>query len=127
MRISRRQYLVTALNAAAFVLSPPAFAAQDKHFAKWVAAFKPRALSRGISEKTYDRVMNAVTPDTSVYALQKAQPEFTEEMWQYINRRCSEWRVTKGKERAKEYASLLARIERDYGVDRYGPHFDRDR
>jgi len=63
--------------------------------------------------------MNAVKPDTSVYALDKAQPEFTEQMWQYINRRCSEWRVTTGKERAKEYAGLLSRVERDYGVDRY--------
>ena len=40
-------------------------------------------------------------------------------MWQYINRRCSDWRVTTGKVRAKEYADLLARIEKDYGVDRY--------
>ncbi len=48
-----------------------------------------------------------------------AQPEFTEQVWQYINRRCSDWRVITGKERAKEYAGLLARIEKDYGVDRY--------
>ena len=29
------------------------------------------------------------------------------------------WRVMTGKERAKEYAGLLSRIEKDYGVDRY--------
>src|ERR1700674_954898 len=63
--------------------------------------------------------MSAVTPDTSVYELQRAQPEFTEQMWQYINRRCSDWRVITGKERAQEYAGLLARLEKDYGVDRY--------
>ena len=63
--------------------------------------------------------MGAVTPDTSVYAENSAQPEFTELMWQYINRRCSGWRVMTGKERAKEYAGLLSRIEKDYGVDRY--------
>ena len=40
-------------------------------------------------------------------------------MWQYINRRCSDWRVITGKERAKEYAGLLGRLEKDYGVDRY--------
>ena len=49
----------------------------------------------------------------------RAQPEFTEQVWQYINRRCSDWRVITGKERAREYAGLLARIEKDYGVDRY--------
>ena len=63
--------------------------------------------------------MNSLTPDTSVFAQYRAQPEFTEQIWQYINRRCSDWRVITGKERAKEYAGLLARLEKDYGVDRY--------
>jgi lytic murein transglycosylase len=94
-----------------------AFAASG--FAGWVESFRPRALKRGISEKTYDRVMVGLKPDTSVYALYSAQPEFTEQMWQYINRRCSEWRVITGKDRAKEYAPLLTRLEHDYGVDRY--------
>src|SRR6185437_5110136 len=74
---------------------------------------------RGISELTLVRVMSGVTPDMSVLAQFESQPEFTELLWQYINRRCSDWRVIKGKERAKEYALLLARIEKDYGVDRY--------
>jgi peptidoglycan lytic transglycosylase B len=94
-------------------------AAQSPAFAQWAAGFRARALKRGISEQTYDRVMGAVTPDTSVYAQFNSQPEFTELMWQYINRRCSDWRVITGKERAKEYGSLLARVEKDYGVDRY--------
>jgi lytic murein transglycosylase len=94
-------------------------AAQTPAFTRWVANFRPRAVARGISEQTFDRVMGELTPDTSVLAQLDAQPEFTELMWQYINRRCSAWRVTTGKERAKEYANLLARIEKDYGVDRY--------
>jgi membrane-bound lytic murein transglycosylase B len=119
--INRRHILATALNAASFAFAGGVFArsAAPENFARWVAQFRPRALSRGISEKTYDRVMNAVTPDTSVYALDKAQPEFTEQMWQYINRRCSEWRVNTGKDRAREHADLLKRLERDYGVDRH--------
>jgi len=109
-----------ALGAAAsFAFTGPSPAAQSPAFARWVAGFRARATARGISEATYTRVMEAVTPDTSVYELQRAQPEFTEQIWQYINRRCSEWRVITGKERAKEYAGLLARIEKDYGVDRY--------
>ena len=83
---------------------------------QWVADFRP-ALSRGVAED-YDRVM-AVTPDTSVYALDRAQPEFREELWQYLNRRISDWRVIAGKEHAKEVAPLLDRVEKDYGVDRY--------
>jgi lytic murein transglycosylase len=121
MPLSRRRWLTGALALAANGAWPLAAHAQSSSlsFPQWVAAFRPRAEQRGVSEKTYTRVMSAVKPDTSVYALEQAQPEFTEEMWQYINRRCSEWRVNTGKAKAKDNAALLTRIEHDYGVDRY--------
>jgi membrane-bound lytic murein transglycosylase B len=118
---TRRHLLQGALATTALAVSPALTHAQSSSmtFQQWVAAFKPRARARGISDKTYDRVMNAVKPDTSVYALDKGQPEFKEQLWQYINRRVSDWRVIAGKEHAKENAALLERIEKDYGVDRY--------
>lgn len=120
IRFTRRACLAGAFGtASAFALGLPAFAAQPPAFARWVAMFKARAVQRGISDKTYDRVMAAVTPDTSVYALQSAQPEFTEQLWQYINRRCSDFRVTRGRGISQQNAKLLAKIEKDYGVDRY--------
>ncbi|MFM9942817.1 MAG: lytic murein transglycosylase [Hyphomicrobiaceae bacterium] len=88
-------------------------------FPQWIETFRPRARARGVSEATYTRVMAAVTPDTSVYALDRAQPEFREQVWQYLNRRVSDWRIRVGKERARQHAPLLERIERVYGVDRY--------
>ena len=119
-RLTRRALISGALGAtASLALGTPSFAAQSPAFARWVAGFRARAIRRGISEATYDRVMTALTPDTSVYEQQRAQPEFTEQVWQYINRRCSDWRVITGKERAKEYADLLVRLEKDFGVDRY--------
>ncbi len=63
--------------------------------------------------------MIGLKPDTSVYDERNNQDEFKEQLWQYINRRASDWRIITGKERNKEYASLLTRIEKDYGVDRY--------
>jgi membrane-bound lytic murein transglycosylase B len=62
--------------------------------------------------------MGSIKPDTTVFELNRAQPEFTEQVWQYLNRRVSDWRITTGKEKAKEYAPLFARIEKDYGVER---------
>jgi lytic murein transglycosylase len=118
--LNRRALMGGAFGMAAnLVLGGSAFAAQSPAFTRWVASFRDHALRRGITAQTYDRVMHAVTPDTSVYELQRKQPEFTEQMWQYINRRCSDWRVITGKERAKEHAGLFARLEKDYGVDRY--------
>jgi len=63
--------------------------------------------------------MRGLKPDTSVYGLLDNQDEFKEAIWQYLNRRVSELRIATGQARAKEYAPLLERIERDYGVDRY--------
>jgi membrane-bound lytic murein transglycosylase B len=118
--VTRRSVMASAVAvAASAAFDLRAKAAQSAAFAHWVTGFRPRALKRGISEQTYDRVMGAVTPDTSVFEQYLSQPEVTELMWQYINRRCSGWRVITGKERAKAHASLLARVEKDYGVDRY--------
>ena len=71
----------------------------------WVDKFRTRALARGMSDATYTRVMTGLKPDTSVYALLNNQDEFSEQLWQYLNRRASDWRITAGKERAKQYAA----------------------
>lgn len=115
--IGRRRFLNAALGAAAALACPAGASAAS--YSQWVESFRPRARARGISDATYTRVMSAIKPDTSVYALDRSQPEFKEEVWQYLNRRVSEWRIMTGKERAKEYAPLLARVEREYAVDRY--------
>ena len=115
--VNRRTVLGTAI-AAGLTWSVPAWA-RSAAFERWVQAFRARAIARGITEETYDRVMGRLEPDTAVYEQFRKQPEFTEQTWQYINRRCSDWRVITGKQRAKEHASLLARVEKDYGVDRY--------
>src|SRR3569623_1828751 len=115
----RRTVLSGALALAGSLVAGGGAFAQSAAFQHWVARFRAEAGRRGVSEATYDRVMGHVKPDTAVYELQRRQPEFTEEMWQYINRRCSDWRVTTGKERAREYAGVLSRVEREYGVDRY--------
>lgn len=87
-------------------------------FAQWVESFRPRALARGVSDATYTRVMGGLNPDTTVYALNRRQPEFTETLWQYLNRRVSDWRITVGREKGKEHEALLARIEQDFGIQR---------
>jgi membrane-bound lytic murein transglycosylase B len=118
-RHSRREVLGAIAGAAATLANAGAAQAQSSSipFPEWVAAFRDRALARGISGATYDRVMASVKPDTTVFEQIRNQPEFKEEIWQYINRRVSDWRIITGKEKAKEHAALLARIEQDYGVE----------
>jgi lytic murein transglycosylase len=115
----RRRFIQMALTGAATLALPSdLFAKGRPPFERWVATFKAKALSRGISEATYDRVMSGLKPDLGVFALQRSQPEFTEQLWQYLNRRVSEWRIVTGRERAKEYSALLDKLESDFGVSR---------
>jgi membrane-bound lytic murein transglycosylase B len=116
---TRRQLVQGALAAAAAAATTPALAqTAAKPFDQWVGAFHGRAVARGISDKTYRGVMGNLKPDLSVFAQQRSQPEFNEQIWQYINRRVSDWRLITGREKAKEFAPLLARIEKDFGVER---------
>jgi lytic murein transglycosylase len=62
--------------------------------------------------------MGAIRADTGVLESIRNQPEFNEQLWQYLNRRVSDWRIIAGRNKAKEYAPLFERIEHDFGVDR---------
>jgi len=120
--VSRRAFLTRVLlGASAGAAVPFHVNAQNasSSFETWRNGFRHRAAARGVSEATYQRVMGTIKPDTSVYAEIRSQPEFNEALWQYINRRVSDWRIITGKARAKQYAPLLARIESEYGVDRF--------
>ncbi len=119
--LSRRGLLSAGFGALVLAAGKEAASAQSARmpFAEWVRAFRSRARAHGISDATYNRVMGLLKPDTTVYALDRDQPEFHEEVWQYLNRRVSDWRITTGKVRARECAPLLERVEREYGVDRY--------
>jgi len=81
-------------------------------------AFRARALARGISESTYIRCLSRIEPDMSVFEKLRKQPEFSEQLWQYINRRVSDWRLAAGKAALQKHHALFARIEKDFGVER---------
>ena len=117
--LSRRALLPTLAGAIASVSTTACAQGGNAAFERWVAAFGARARGRGISEATYTQVMSNIKPDTKVFDLIRSQPEFNEQLWQYLNRRVSDWRITTGREKAKEFAPLLERIENDYGVDRW--------
>ena len=118
--LSRRACL-HSIAATAVLIAAPRAGAQSVRvpFEQWVAAFRARARARGISDRTYDGVMKGVKPDTKVFALQAAQPEFREQTWQYLNRRVSDWRLIEGKDRLNQHGRLLSRIEQEFGVDRF--------
>jgi len=117
--VTRRSLLRSSVGAGV-VLSHPlvALAATPPGFDRWRDAFRSHALAKGISEATWTRVMGRIEPDMSVFKQIGNQPEFNEQIWQYINRRVSEWRIIAGKEALRKNEALFARIEQDFGVER---------
>jgi lytic murein transglycosylase len=117
--MTRRALLRSGIGGAALLARPfAAFAAAPPGFDRWRDAFRARALAKGVSDATYTRVMGRIEPDMSVFKQMRNQPEFNEQIWQYINRRVSDWRIIAGKEALRRNEALFARIEQDYGVER---------
>jgi membrane-bound lytic murein transglycosylase B len=116
---TRRAVLRSGLAASALLACPlAAVAAAPPSFDHWREKFRARALAKGISEATWSRVMGRIEPDMSVFKEMQKQPEFSEEIWQYINRRVSDWRIAAGKVALRKNEALFSRIEQDFGVER---------
>src|ERR1700743_3755172 len=116
---TRRALLGSGLAAGALFVDPlAAFAVVPPGFEQWRDRFRAHALAKGVSEATWTRVMGRIEPDMSVFRELRNQPEFIEEIWQYINRRVSDWRIIAGKEALRKNEALFGRIERDFGVER---------
>jgi len=116
-RPTRRTLLQAAMGGAAVLALPFSAHAAPPGFDEWRDGFRARALAKGISEATWTRAMARVEPDMSVFKELRTQPEFNEQIWQYINRRVSDWRIINGKEALKNNEKLFARIEKDFGVE----------
>ena len=88
-------------------------------FASCVAGLRSAAVSAGVSGSTFDRVMRGVEPDMKVIELMQNQPEFRTPIWDYLATLVDDQKVSEGRALLQKHASLLARIEQAYGVDRH--------
>ena len=114
---TRRASLHAIAGAVAALMVPGSANAQHMPFDQWIAAFRAKAVARGITDATYTRATQGIEPDTTGLEAIRNQPEFSEQLWQYLNRVTTDWKIAAGKEKAKECAALLARIEQDFGVE----------
>ncbi len=88
-------------------------------FASCVASLRSAATSAGVPGATFDRVMRGVEPDMRVIELMQNQPEFRTPIWDYLATLVDDQKVSEGRALLQKHASLLARIEQAYGVDRH--------
>jgi membrane-bound lytic murein transglycosylase B len=91
----------------------------DAGFKKWIGGFYSVAAKSGISKKTYNSVFAGVSePDELVLERANFQPEFTSQVWDYLDARATKFTIARGQELRIQYKKWFDIIERKYGVDR---------
>ena len=108
-----------ALVVAFLGLASPALAQPVESFESFIKNFEATAVAAGVTHETYAKAMYGLTADASVPELVTAQPEFTTPLWDYIDKRVTEWRIGKGKESIEQNQALLTATGEKYGVDPY--------
>ena len=95
---------------------PLVYAGND--FDLWLKDFKTQAVTKGISKKTVDSVMNNAKFLPKVIEYDRYQPEFYEDTYTYINKRTSNIKVKKGLSLYKKEKDLINKIEKNFLVEK---------
>ncbi len=90
----------------------------DISFEQWKQNFKQEALTSDINPVLFDQAFHQITPDPAVIKLDMSQPEFTRNIWDYIDNATGEKRIKKGQKKLQKYKELFDKIEKKYGVQR---------
>lgn len=105
--------IVIALSLA------PLASAQAESFTAWVNGFWPTARAAGVRQSTYIRAFRGLTPNPSVIESAHYQPEYKVPIGDYVDRVCSNERVTTGQLMLLAHQHLFNALESRYGVDRH--------
>jgi membrane-bound lytic murein transglycosylase B len=104
---------------------PPAAAASapavetlpvEQRFADWVAKFRASAQAQGIDEATLHAAFDGVQYLPRVIDLDRAQPEFTRTVWEYLDITVSPQRVALGQQKLAELRTPVDDAAARYGV-----------
>ncbi len=84
----------------------------------WVANFKPRAASQGISQTTINRAFQGAGYLPGVIERDRNQVEFKRSLEDYLAIAASDERISTGRQMLQRYNGTLSQIEAQYGVDK---------
>ena len=102
------------------ILSPVAAAAQcgqdGSGFETWLAQFKQRAASQGITPATISSAMAGITYDPTVVRLDRSQKSFKLSFEEFYARRVGPGLMRRGQALMRQHQATLERIEKRFGV-----------
>jgi len=93
-------------------------AEHDQKFALWVVEFSAIARKAGISEATLHIAFDPIRFLPSVIDLDRAQPEFTRSVWDYLDNALAAQRITRGQDKLQQLSTQAVAITARYGVPR---------
>jgi lytic murein transglycosylase len=88
----------------------------EQRFAGWVAGFRTSMQSAGIDEATLHAALDGVQYLPRVVELDRAQPEFSRPVWQYLDGTVSPQRVQLGQQKLAEWRGAIDGAAARYGV-----------
>ena len=111
--------MLRLLATVLFLLSSPALAAPTESWEAFLRNFEPKAIAAGVTPETWRLATDGLTPDPNVPDLVVAQPEFTTPIWEYLDVRINDRRITHGQAAMKENDALFQAVGQRTGVDPY--------
>ena len=90
----------------------------SSNFDEWKKNFKILALSKGISESTFDSVMNNAKFLPKVIEYDRYQPEFYEDTKTYISKRTSKKKVLSGLNYYKNNKEIINNVDLNFGIEK---------
>ncbi len=95
---------------------PKAGDVADPAFAAWIKQFRKDAAAQGISAATFDLAFAGISINRVVLKASERQPEFTRQIWTYLDGAVSDYRIRIGREKLAANRNLLQEIYARYGV-----------
>src|SRR5690349_2867760 len=115
----QRVLLLIGVLTLSSVASAIAQRASDTGFERFLhQELWPQAEANGITRALFDSAFAGVSPDPEVLALTRSQPEYLKPIGRYLASRVADGVIASGRRQAANWSEVLARIERDLGVDR---------
>lgn len=119
--------MIRCLCATVVILSASLPVRADDGFAAFLESLWPDAKTQGVSRSVFDSALRGLEPDLKLPDLElpgrskastKGQAEFTRPPSEYINKSYLEKLGSQGRALAAKYAGPLAKMEKEFGVDR---------
>ncbi|WP_414639724.1 lytic murein transglycosylase [Aquabacterium sp.] len=88
----------------------------DERFALWLANFRDTARAAGIDDATLHAALDGVHLRSRAVELDRAQPEFTRPLWDYIEAIVSTQRIAQGQQKLAQFQAEADAASTRYGV-----------